>query len=165
MSSEFFLTNRRSFLAAGGAGAALLMSGFGEAHAAHHEEGEDKSKDYAAAEKANLKVVQDFCDAWETRDVDKIGSYLADDAQFRMIETAPRQEGKETIMGGMKTFLASATSAKFEVIRAHAMGNIVINDRIDYFVTPDRNMEFRIVGLFYVKDGKILEWQDYTMPG
>jgi limonene-1,2-epoxide hydrolase len=44
------------------------------------------------------------------------------------------------------------------------MGNIVINDRIDYFVTPDRNMEFRIVGLFYVKDGKIVEWQDYTMP-
>jgi limonene-1,2-epoxide hydrolase len=44
------------------------------------------------------------------------------------------------------------------------MGSIVINDRIDRFDTGDNKMEFHIVGFFFVRDGKIKEWQDYTMP-
>jgi limonene-1,2-epoxide hydrolase len=44
------------------------------------------------------------------------------------------------------------------------LGNTVINDRIDRFENAEKKMEFHISGFFYVADGKIKEWQDYTWP-
>lgn len=157
MSAESLMSDRRTFLAAGGVGAAMLLNGFPRADAA-------KGDQYTGAEAANLKVVNDFCAAWASLDADKIGSFLAEKATFRMIETTPRMDGRDTIIGGIKSFLATAKSAEFEVLREHAMGSIVINERIDYFDMGDKQNAFHIVGIFFVKDGMIQEWQDYTMP-
>lgn len=156
MTEHPFITSRRAFLATAGSAAAVA------ALAATPRE--TKAATLSDVEKANAKVVQDFCDAWTTRDAEKIGSYLAEDASFRMIEGRPRQEGREAIMEGMKGFLASAKSAEFEVLRASVFGNTVINDRIDRFDTGDNKMEFHISGFFYVAEGKIKEWQDYSWP-
>ena len=49
--------------------------------------------------------------------------------------------------------------------RAQAIGNVVINERVDHFDMGDRKMAFHVAGFFLVKDGKIVEWQDYMMPG
>jgi limonene-1,2-epoxide hydrolase len=152
-----FTSDRRSFLAAGGLGAALLMASGEKADAA-------KGDQYTGAEAANVKVVNDFCAAWASLDGDKIGSFLAEKATFRMIETSPRIEGRAMIVGGIKGFIAAAKSAEFEVLRTHAMGSIVINERIDHFDIGATKNAFHIVGIFFVKDGEIQEWQDYTMP-
>jgi limonene-1,2-epoxide hydrolase len=157
MSEESFLSGRRTFLAAGGVGAVMLLNGFPEASAA-------KGDAFTGAEAANVKVVNDFCASWASLDVEKIGSFLAEKATFRMIETTPRMEGRETIVGAIKAFLATAKSAEFEVLRTQAMGSIVINERIDHFDMGKTQNAFHIVGIFFVKDGKIQEWQDYTMP-
>ena len=147
-------TTRRFFMAAGGLGAALALVHSTPAQAASLSD----------VEKANEKVVNDFCASWASLDVDKIGSFLADDAVFRMIESSPRIEGRENILNGIKGFLASAKSANFEMLRSTAMGNRVINERIDHFDTGERQNAFHITGFFLVKEGKIVEWQDYTMP-
>ena len=157
MSAESFLSDRRTFLAAGGVGAAMLLNGFSEAEA-------EKGDKYSGSEAANVKVVDDFCASWASLDVEKIGSFMADKATFRMIESTPRMEGRDTIMGGIKQFIATAKSAEFEVLRTHAMGSIVINERIDHFDMGEMKNAFHIVGIFFVRDGKIQEWQDYTMP-
>ena len=104
------------------------------------------------------------CESWASLDIEKITSFLAEKATFRMIETTPRMEGRSTIAMAMKGFLATAKSAKFEVLREHAMGSIVINERIDHFDMGKTKNAFHIVGIFFVKDGEIQEWQDYTMP-
>lgn len=149
------LASRRTFIAAAGSAAALAaFVRPGIAHAA----------DMSTIEKANEKVVNDFCAAWETLDSEKLGSFLTDDATFRMIESSPRVDGRETIMGGIKGFLANAKSARFEMIRSTVMGNTVLNERIDHFDMGDRQMAFHITGFFLVNDGKIQEWQDYTWP-
>lgn len=150
-------TDRRSFLAAGGLGAALLLSAGESAHAA-------KGDTYSGVEAENVKVVNDFCASWASLDPNKIGGFLAEKATFRMIESTPRMEGRDTIIGGIKQFLATAKSSEFEVLRTHAMGSIVINERIDHFDMGATKNAFHIVGIFFVKDGKIQEWQDYTMP-
>jgi len=159
--SEHPLHDRRTFMGAGlGAAALMTMLDSTKADAAHHEE----ENEFAAVEKANEKIVNEFCAAWATMDTEKIGEHMADDCVFRMLENRPITEGKEAILGGTKTFLANAKSAEFEVLRSHAMGNIVINDRIDRFDTGGNKMVFHIVGIFYVADGKIKEWRDYSMP-
>ena len=74
-------------------------------------------------------------------------------------------EGRETVQGQFGGFLANAESAKFEMKASHVIGNIVINERIDHFKQKDgREMNFHVAGFFFVKDGKIVEWQDYMMP-
>lgn len=157
MSEKSFLSDRRTFLAAGGVGAAMLLNGFPAAEAA-------KGDKFKGTEGANVKVVNAFCKSWASLDAEKIGSHLAEKATFRMIETMPRMEGRTAIVGGIKGFLSTAKSARFEVLRSHAMGSIVINERIDHFDMGEKKEAFHIVGIFFVKDGEILEWQDYSMP-
>lgn len=149
-------TNRREFLAAGGVGAALLLAA-GKSQAADSV--------ISAAEQANEKVVNDFCAAWETMDIDKIASFLDDEIVFRMIDDAPFTEGKQAVVDGIGPFLSNLKSARFEMLRSVAMGNIVVNDRIDHFGKEDGSADaYHITGVFKVKNGKIVEWRDYLMP-
>ncbi len=153
---EFDLTSpsieRRTLLAAGGLGVAALFASAKPAHAA----------DLTAEEQAALKLVNDFCASWESLDADKIGTFLAEKATFRMIETAPRREGREAIVTGIKAFISTAKSARFEVIRSQVIGNIVINERIDHFDMGTKQNAFHVIGFFWIKDGAIGEWQDYS---
>ena len=62
-------------------------------------------------------------------------------------------------------FLSTRTSARFEMLRSVAVGNIVVNERIDHFGKEEGPEDaFHITGFFLVKNGKIVEWRDYMMP-
>ena len=50
-----------------------------------------------------------------------------------------------------------------EVLRQATTGNVVFNERIDYFAPGGRLKSWHGVGVFFVKDGKIVEWQDFTI--
>ncbi len=157
METRQALTDRREFIAAGTAAAALAA--FATTGAAA-----ETSPALRAHEEANIKLVNDFCAAWETMDVDKLASFWDDKITFRMIEGMQRIEGKPALIEGTKQFLATRTKARFEVLRSAAMGNTVINERIDHFTRQNGEDAFHITGFFLVKEGKIVEWQDYTMP-
>ena len=149
-------TNRREFLAAGGVGAALLLAA-----------GESRADDRAvsAVELANEKVVNEFCAIWETMDIDKIMGFIDDKIVFRMIDNMPFIEGKQAVIEGIGQFLASRKSARFEMLRSVAVGNIVVNERIDHFGKEDGPEDaYHVTGFFLVKNGKIVEWRDYMMP-
>ena len=149
-------TNRREFLAAGGMGAALVLAA-GESRA------DDSSA--TAAEQANEKVVNEFCAIWETMDIDKIMGFLDDKIVFRMIDNMPFIEGKPAMIDALGQFLATRKSARFEMLRSVAVGNIVVNERIDHFGKEEGPEDaFHITGFFLVKNGKIVEWRDYMMP-
>lgn len=153
-------TNRRQFLSLAGAGAAALALTTSDTAVAADAAGTALS----AIEEANTKVVNDFCAAWDTMDVEKLAAFWDDKITFRMIEGMQRVEGKAALIDGTKQFLATRSAAHFEVTRSQAMGNIVINERIDHFTRENGKDAFHITGVFLVKNGKIVEWQDYTWP-
>lgn len=149
---------RRNFLAAGGMAAlAAFLS-----QPARGEEAPAAGP--SALEEANLKLVNDFCAAWAERDGDKLGAFFAENAVFRMTETSPPANGRETIAKRLKVFLGMAKKAEFVVLRSFAIGNIVLNDRLDKFEMAGGPKEFHMAGVFFIKDGKIQEWFDYSMP-
>jgi limonene-1,2-epoxide hydrolase len=39
----------------------------------------------------------------------------------------------------------------------------VLNDRIDYITRAGNRAPIRVVGFFFLKDGKIAEWTDYVV--
>src|SRR3954469_14210347 len=152
MSDGATTTERRGFIRAAGLGVAALLGGAGGAAAA---EG-------SAGEKANVKTVNDFCAAWSSRDITRVLPFLADDCVYRMSETTPPVNGHAGVSGRLKSFLDEATLVEFRVLDTAAAGPIVINHRVDRFLTA-RPLTWEGVGVFFVKDGKIREWSDYTI--
>jgi limonene-1,2-epoxide hydrolase len=147
--------NRRAFLgatAAGlGVGALLRPTILGAA-------------DSTAAEKANVKTVNDMCAAWAAPlDFDRIGRFLADDCVFRASETAPPVKDREAIVESLKRMLATAQRAEIQVVQSFAKGPIVFNERFDRFTLGERKIDWHGVGVFFLKDGKIGEWSDFTI--
>ena len=64
--------------------------------------------------------------------------------------------------GLLQSFAGNATSAEFEITDTWARGPVVVNDRMDRFVLPNRTLEIPVVGVFYLVDGQIAEWTDFV---
>jgi limonene-1,2-epoxide hydrolase len=140
---------RRNILAGTGIGAAgLVLAGGAEA------------APMTESEKANVKLVEDFCAAWSSKDADKVMAFFADNPSYRQTELQAPAVGRQAVAEKISAGVKVAT--KFEVHESWARGPMVINERTDYFDSP-RLKRWRGVGVFLVRDGKILEWQDFTI--
>ena len=144
-------TTRRSFLTIGGAGLAGMVKSASVAAA----------RDPTAAERTNMKIVTDFCEAFSADDVDRIMSFMADPCSYRVTEAMEPIKGfaavKNQIMGLVKV------ADRFEMLDTFARGPMVFNERIDHFAPGFFMRSWHGVGVFFVKDGKIVEWQDFTI--
>ena len=145
---------RRTVLGTAAGFGALMM--LGVANAAHAAELTD-------AEKANVKLVGDFCAAWATRDFAKILPFLADDSAYRMSETTPAVTGHAGVRERLGSWIESSQQIEFKILDTYAKGPMVVNHRVDRFVSTTRPLTWEGVGVFFVKDGKIKEWFDYTI--
>jgi limonene-1,2-epoxide hydrolase len=147
---------RRAFLASTGASGAAALAAFSAwprpASAA----------DWNEAERASVKLVTGFCAAWSTRNMNNVLPFLSDDCVYRMSETTPPANGHDGVIQRLKTWVDTASLVEFRVLDTMAAGPIVINHRIDRFVTP-QPLTWEGVGVFFVKEGKIKEWSDYTI--
>jgi limonene-1,2-epoxide hydrolase len=112
-----------------------------------------------AQEKANIQVVKDFCEAWPAHDVGKIMSYFADNCAYRPLETMETARGRDAVEKEIKRFVNNVE--RFEILETWARGPMVINQRIDRF-TRFQIKAWHGTGVFFLKDGKIVEWFDYT---
>ena len=113
-----------------------------------------------AAEKANLKLVTDFCASFATRDMAKIASFLAEDCVYRVTETTPPARGKDAVER-MRTYVERSTKIEFKILESWVKGAVVVNERIDSFEPAPPRSPYHLTGVFFVRDGKIAEWTDY----
>ena len=87
--------------------------------------------EWSATEKANVQLVNDFCAAWPSHDLNRIMSFFADDGAYRMSETQAPVKGKQAVTERIKSFLNIVQG--FEVIDTLAKGPMVFNERRDHF--------------------------------
>jgi limonene-1,2-epoxide hydrolase len=117
-----------------------------------------------AAEKANLTLVSDFCAAFGTRDMAKIASYLAPECSYRITETAMPAVGAAAVER-IRSYVDQSSRIEFKILDSWARGPMVINERIDSFTRPNSSPAYHLVGVFFIKDGKIAEWTDFGIRG
>lgn len=141
--------DRRGFLAAG-AGAMALA---GMARAANAAE-------LTTDEQANVQLVNDFCAAWPSHDLGKVMAFFADDGAYRMTETTELADGRDAVSTRIQTIINNVD--RFDVLDTFARGPMVINERIDYF-SDFALKTWHGVGVFFIRDGKIVDWYDYTI--
>ena len=144
---------RRSFLAAASLGALTPLALASKASAA----------EWSDAEKANVKLVTDFCASWSTRDLKQVFPRFADTGVYRMSETTPAVTGQAGLTERLGSWMTSSDRITFQILETFASGPIVINHRIDTFASKTRPLTWEGVGVFFVKDGKVQEWSDYTI--
>lgn len=141
--------NRRGFLAT--SGGAMALAGMARLASAAEPTG---------TEQANIQLVNDFCAAWPSHDLGRVMAFFADDGAYRMTETTELADGRDAVSARIQTIINNVD--RFEVLDTFARGPMVINERIDYF----SNFSIKTwhgVGVFFMRDGKIVDWYDYTI--
>jgi len=86
--------------------------------------------------------------------------FFAEDSAYRMMETMALADGKDAVSERIQTIINNVD--RFEVLETFARGPMVINERIDYFSDFSINT-WHGVGVFFIRDGKIVDWYDYTI--
>lgn len=114
------------------------------------------------AEIAGLDLVTRFCESFATRDMAKISAFLSPDVVYRITDTAPAAKGPEAL-ARIKAYVDRSTAIDFKILDSWVRGSVVVNERIDAFTRADGNVAYHLTGVFVVKDGKIVEWADYSI--
>ena len=122
--------------------------------------GRVEAADVSAAERANIQIVNDFVAAWPGHDLARIMAFFDDAGVYRMTETTDPARGREAVTARIKTIIDRVE--RFEVLDTFARGPMVINERIDHF-SSGALKAWHGVGVFFLKDRKIVEWSDYTI--
>ena len=145
---------RRTF---GAQVAALGMFGFAPAAAAQGALPPGRSLS-AAEEQANVAVVNAFCAAFGEQDLTKALSLLADNCTYRTVQTRPAAVGKDAVTKTITSFFKS-------IVEFKVLTTVVINERDDVItLATGGTRTFRIAaGMFFVENGKIVEWTDYMV--
>src|SRR4051812_49240599 len=129
------LSRRALFVAGGMAAAAAALTHAAPAAAAGA----------SAAEKANLKLVEDFVNSWS--DPDKSVTFLASDASVRMEEDKPAIVGPVAVAAAFKGFMTGGVKITVKFLSNEARGPVVVNRRIDTLITPGKpDQPFKVVG-------------------
>jgi limonene-1,2-epoxide hydrolase len=95
----------------------------------------------------NEQLVEEFCAAWKTRDVDAILDYFTDDAVYHNIP--------------LELFVPPADEIEFTIHLMMSDGDAVFTERTDRFVMGGKTIELPVAGVFELRDRKIVAWRDY----
>src|SRR5262249_22997175 len=96
-------------------------------------------------------------------------SLLADKCAYRPTQTTPAVVGHDAVLERVKGFMDRG--AEFKVLKTVALCPIVLNERDDIFVkgfgdgpgSAGPKTYCVATGLFFVENGKIVEWTDYVI--
>lgn len=141
--------DRRGFLAAGAG--AMAFTGIARSAIAAEPTTEEQT---------NIQLVNDFCATWPSHDLGDIMAFFAEDGAYRMTETTELADGRDAVSARIQTIINNVD--RFEVLDTFARGPMVINERIDYF-SDFALKTWHGVGVFFIRDGKIVDWYDYTI--
>ena len=166
------MSNRigRRELLMGGAGLVALL-GMQEAFAGGHTGPREvlTPEQQKALEKANDELVANFVRDYATRDAEVLDKYVADDIVYQITEGMPEVVGREAFFNHNDRMFKGLDKVEWINLRQFAIGQIVINDRIDEFYpfpgSKVPRMRFRVAGYFLIEDDKIKVWRDFPYPG
>lgn len=123
----------------------------------------------AALEQANDALVANFVRDYATRDAGVLDKYVADDIVYQITEGMPEVVGREAFFKHNDRMFKGLDKVEWINKRQFAIGQIVVNERIDEFYpypgskTP--RMRFHVSGYFLIKDNQIQVWRDFSYPG
>jgi limonene-1,2-epoxide hydrolase len=120
----------------------------------------------AALEAENRAFIQRFFDDWSKRDANLLATYLADDLIYQMVEGQPDIIGKAAFVETLGPVLKTFQSVEMKILRHHAVGQLVVSERLDTLIGDDaaHSMRFSVASYSVVYNRKITILKDYPIP-
>ena len=110
---------------------------------------------------SDVETVKSFIEAWNSRDLDRIVSLLAEDVIYHNIPLEPMR-GRAQLEPVFEALIDSCSTIDW---RLHQIGDcgggVVLTERTDAFVQGDKPLSIRVMGAFELKNGLIVAWRDY----
>ena len=108
------------------------------------------------------KIVNDFCKAFESKNLEAIMAFFTEDAVYHNMPMAP-VTGKAAIRTTIQSFMPKSDkdTITFKILNISSNGNVVFNERVDVFNTGGKHIELPVAGVFEISAGKIAKWRDY----
>jgi limonene-1,2-epoxide hydrolase len=107
-----------------------------------------------------IDLIRRFCASVVDLDLDTFGEFFTDDAVYHNIPVDP-VVGVDAIKSTIAGFTVGVEKLEFKVHHIVADANVVLTERTDIFVLPNKTIELPVMGTFEVRDGKISAWRDY----
>lgn len=108
-----------------------------------------------------MNTVKAFCEAWGTRDIERILAFLSEDCFYHNIPIEP-VVGKADIRRFLSGFLADVEFCELEIHDiALSPTGAVMTERTDRFQIGGRRGELPVMGIFEFEHGEIVRWRDY----
>jgi len=119
-------------------------------------------------EKANVKLITDMVEAFDSAaalvppSANALRTFFTDDCAFRFRPTdliATRSFG--AVEETMKRVTANGEKVHQQLLERFAKGPVVVIEKLNHFVTPEKTRTSHVIAVFLMKDGKIVEWTEY----
>ena len=169
--APFQAMSRRMFVMTGGSSVLGLAAACGGSPAPGPEAGTTQPaatpvREMPEVDRLNVEIVMGMSAAWQTGDVNEIARFMHDEIAFRGAaeQMTPPVVGKAAFTEAISQFL-STTSVEMVVRDAFALNPCVITAHQQLFRIAEREEvhEDLYIGSFFLRDGKIREWNDYAI--
>lgn len=111
----------------------------------------------------NEKLVTDFCNmlAVSSEGMAK-DRFLAEDVKYLNVPLEVI-EGREATLAFLDPFIGAQVNCleRIDIPTTASSGNLVFNERVEYWVKGDVKVTLPVAGVFEVRDGLIVAWRDY----
>ncbi|NVJ99757.1 MAG: nuclear transport factor 2 family protein [Alphaproteobacteria bacterium] len=119
-----------------------------------------------STERMNEQIVRNYLQTLPSLDMPSITKYLADDVVHTgLMPGMPPIKGREEFNTYWANMIKGVERQTIEIRRVKAMGSTVLAERIDTVWGDGEELTFHLTTLFVVKEGKIVEFREYMMPG
>ncbi len=110
----------------------------------------------------NEKLVTEFCLSLQDADMGKVVAYLSEDVVYHNIPWQPvtGHAGVRQVLGPFIEGPGRA-SVKMDIKHTTSSGNTVMNERLETWTKGSTRLELPVLGVFELKNGKIMQWRDY----
>ncbi len=127
-----------------------------------------ESAEISDVERANLKIVTAMVGTWDEvagsdpQDFSRLSPFFSDGCSFRLRPTDQTPtRGQEQVEAAIKRGTANGQKIHHELLDRFAKGPVVVVEKLNHFITPEKTRTSHVVAVFLIKDGKIAEWTEY----
>ncbi len=108
----------------------------------------------------NERIIREFIVAWSRLDPQELAGYFANDGTYHNMPAKP-VSGRDNVEGLIRSFIASWTETRWDLLNIASAGNVVMVERLDRTRAGSHSVELPCVGVFELENGKIKAWRDY----
>lgn len=98
--------------------------------------------------------------AWSTGAAASLARFFSRDAEYRNGPLEPVR-GRDAIIASLSQQMELGGEVDADIVNMVSEGPIVMTERVDYWISGDRSIPLRIMGIFEVHNGVITAWRDY----